>query len=110
MNLEGLMIRQQEDIQDVVDAVERHLKGIPHQVAAIFNYDRFDITPELADSCAEALKDIAKRYFTAVTAYTSSTFLRAKLNDTLRMHAIDLGLYNTLNEAEEHLAPITKKP
>jgi propionate CoA-transferase len=109
VNLEGLMIREQEDIQDVVEAVERHLKGITHKVAAIFNYDRFDITPELVDSCAEALRDVAKRYFSAVTGYTSSTFLRAKLNDTLRMHSVDLELYETLSEAQERLAPSIKK-
>ena len=110
VNLEGLLIRQQEDIEDIVQAVERHLEGISHKVAAIFNYDRFDITPELVDNCAEALKDIADRYYSVVTGYTSSTFLRAKLNDTLKMHAVDLELYKTLGEAQEHLPSKTNKP
>ena len=110
VNLEGLLIRQPEDILDIVQAVERHLEGISHKVAAIFNYDRFDITPELVDSCAEALKEVADRYYSAVTGYTSSTFLRAKLNDTLKMHAVDLELYKTLSEAQEHLSSVAKKP
>lgn len=105
VNLEGLMIRQQEAIGDVVEAIERHLKGIPHKVVAIFNYDRLDVAPELVDSCAETLRDVAQRHFSAVTGYTSSTFLRAKLNDTLRMHSVDLELYRTLSEAKEHLQP-----
>jgi propionate CoA-transferase len=109
VNLEGLLIRQQGDIQDIVQAVERHLKDIPHKVAAIFNYDRFDISPELVDSCAQALKDLTNHYFSAVTGYTASTFLRAKLNDTLKIHAIHLDLYETLNEAQEHLTPLAKK-
>jgi propionate CoA-transferase len=109
VNLEGLLIRQQGDIQDIVQAVERHLKDIPHKVAAIFNYDRFDISPELVDSCAQALKDLTDHYFSAVTGYTASTFLRAKLNDTLKIHAIHLDLYETLNEAQEHLTPLAKK-
>ena len=102
INLEGLIIRQQEDIQEIVQAVEQNLKGISHKVAAIFNYDRFDITPELVDSCAEALKEIANRYYSVVTGYTSSTFLRAKLNKTLKMHDIDLKLYETLTDAREN--------
>ena len=102
------MIRNSEDIQDIVDAVERHLMGISHKVAAIFNYDRFDISPELVDSCAKALKEIANHHFTVVTGYTSSTFLRAKLNDALKMHAIDLELYENLSDAKEHLSPGTK--
>ncbi|MBT8536505.1 acyl CoA:acetate/3-ketoacid CoA transferase [Polynucleobacter paneuropaeus] len=110
VNLEGLMIRKEGDIQDIADAVKRHLEGISHKVAAIFNYDRFDISPELVDSCAETLKDIAARYYSVVTGYTSSTFLRAKLNDALKMHAIDLELYETLSDAKDHLTPIAKKP
>ena len=110
VNLEGLMIRKEEDIQDIVQAVERHLKGIAHKVAAIFNYDRFDISPELVDSCAQALKQIADRYYSVVTGYTSSTFLRAKLNDTLKLHSIDLELYQSLADAKDHLTLTTKKP
>ena len=109
INLEGLIIRQEEDIQDIISAVERHLDGVSHPVAAIFNYDRLEITPELADSCAEALKIVSERFFSAVTGYTSSTFLRAKLNDTLKMHTVDLQLYEALNNAKEHLTPNTKK-
>jgi propionate CoA-transferase len=109
VNLEGLMIRQQEDISDVVEAIENHLIGISHKVAAIFNYDRLDLTPELVDSCVDTLRDVAQRYFSAVTGYTSSTFLRAKLSDTLRMHSVDLELYKTLGEAKEHLQSDIKK-
>ena len=107
VNLEGLMIRKEEDIQDIADAVKRHLEGISDKVAAIFNYDRFDISPELVDSCAEVLKAIADHYFSVVTGYTSSTFVRAKLNDALKMHAIDLELYENLSDAKEHLSPST---
>ena len=107
VNLEGLMIRKEEDIQDIADAVKRHLEGISEKVAAIFNYDRFDISPELVDSCAQVLKAIADHYFSVVTGYTSSTFIRAKLNDALKMHAIDLELYENLSDAKEHLSPST---
>jgi hypothetical protein len=31
------MIRKEEDIQDIVQAVERHLEGIIHKVAASFS-------------------------------------------------------------------------
>lgn len=109
INLEGLIIRQEEDIQAIVNAVESYLDGVSHPVAAIFNYDRLDITPELADSCAEALKTVSEQFFSSVTGYTSSTFLRAKLNDTLKMHAMDLKLYETFNEAKKQLMSIAKK-
>jgi propionate CoA-transferase len=109
INLEGLTIRQEEDILDIATAVEKNLVGISGQVAAIFNYDRLDIAPELADYCAETLKTVAEKYFSGVTGYTSSTFLRAKLNDTLKMHAMDIPLYETLNDAQKHLNPNTKK-
>ena len=103
INLEGLMIRKEEDIQDIVNTVEDDLKDVSHQVAAVFNYDRFDISPELVDTCAQALKRLTDQYFTVVTGYTASTFMRAKLNDTLKIHSIDLGVYQSLSDAKQHL-------
>ena len=86
-----------------MNTVEDDLKDVSHQVAAIFNYDRFDISPELVDTCAQALKRLTDQYFTVVTGYTASTFMRAKLNDTLKIHSIDLGVYQSLSDAKQHL-------
>lgn len=104
VNLEGLVIRAEEDIQDIVKTVESHLSGISHKVVAIFNYDRLDIAPELVNNCAGALKDVADTYFSTVTGYIRNTFLRAKLHDTLKKNAIDLELYENLSEAKQHIS------
>jgi propionate CoA-transferase len=103
VNLEGLMVRTSADIEKIRRAVEESLKTVPHKVAAIVNYDRFDISPELIDSYADMVKDLADRLYSEVTRYTSSTFMRAKLNEALKKHSVDPKIYETLMDAHGHL-------
>ena len=103
VNLEGFRVRTYADIQNISHAVERHLSGLTHKVPAIVNYDRFDITPELFDAYADMVKNLADRFYSLVTRYTASTFLRAKLNEALKMHSVDPQLYETLTDARKRL-------
>ena len=82
VNFEGLSVRTSDDISRIREAVEAHLKPIGHKVAAIVNYDRFSITPELTDAYTAMVKGIMDRYYTDVTRYTTRTFLRAKLGES----------------------------
>ena len=103
VNLEGFRVRTQQDIENISHAVEQHLSSLTHKVPAIVNYDRFDITPELFDAYADMVKSLADRFYSLVTRYTASTFLRAKLNEALKMHAVDPQLYETLTDARKRL-------
>ncbi len=103
VNLEGFMVRCPDDIQKIAEAVESSLADNPHKVAAVVNYDRFDISPELFDDYADMVNDLSRRFYSEVTRYTASTFLRAKLNETLRKHSVDPKLFETLNDAQENL-------
>jgi propionate CoA-transferase len=67
------------------------------------NYDRFDISPEWIDRYADMVKCLADRFYSEVTRYTSSTFLRAKLNEALKKHSVDPKIYDTLMDARDHL-------
>lgn len=60
-------------------AVEARLAAIGHKVAAVVNYDRFSIAPELVYEYAAMVKALVERHYTQVTRYTSSTFLRLQL-------------------------------
>ncbi len=103
VNLEGFMVRADADVENIRRAVEEALKAIPHKVAAIVNYDRFDISPEWIDRYADMVKCLADRFYSEVTRYTSSTFLRAKLNEALKKHSVDPKIYETLMDARGHL-------
>jgi hypothetical protein len=72
-------------------------------VAAIVNYDRFSIAPELIDDYTAMVKGIMDRYYTDVTRYTSSTFLRARLGESFGKRVADPQIFGSRDEAQQRL-------
>jgi propionate CoA-transferase len=83
LNFEGLRVRTSKDVDDIKAAVERRCREIGHRVAAVVNYDNFRIDPELVDAYAAMVRHMEEHWYTHVTRYTSSAFLRLKLGDAL---------------------------
>jgi propionate CoA-transferase len=103
VNFEGLSVRRAEDIERLRQAVESRLNPLGHKVAAIVNYERFSIAPELIDDYASMVKGLMDRHYTAVTRYTSSTFLRAKLGESFGKKVADPQIFKTRGEAQNRL-------
>lgn len=103
VNFEGLSVRSNSDIARIRETVESRLVPIGHKVAAIVNYDRFSIAPELIDDYTGMVKDIMDRHYTDVTRYTSSTFLRAKLGESFGKRVADPQIFGSQQEAQDHL-------
>ena len=104
VNFEGLAVRRPEDITRLVEAVEARLAPIGHKVAAIVNYERFSIAPELVDDYAAAVKSLMDRRYTDVTRYTANAFLRARLGESLARTRAAPHLFETADEARRQLA------
>ena len=103
VNFEGLAVRNSADIDRIRAAVESRLAPIGHKVAAIVNYDRFSIAPELTDEYTGMVKGIMDRHYTDVTRYTSSTFLRARLGESFGKRVGDPQIFETQDEARRRL-------
>jgi len=103
VNFEGLAIRSLEDIEETRAAVVKVLEPLGHRVYAVVNYDNFSISPELVGAYTDMVKTIVDRYYTGVTRYTTSTFLRMKIGDALKQRKIAPHLYETREEAEAAL-------
>jgi propionate CoA-transferase len=103
VNFEGLSVRSIADIVRIREAVESHLAPIGHKVAAIVNYDRFSIAPELIDDYTAMVKGIMDRHYTDVTRYTSSTFLRARLGESFGKCVADPHIFGSQSEARSKL-------
>ncbi len=99
VNFEGLAVRNNSQIQRIRDLIEQRLGNIGHRVPAIVNYDNFSITPELLDPYVEMVREVVERYYSNVTRYTTSTFLRAKLGDALAARQISPHMYETPDTA-----------
>ena len=73
------------------------------KVYAIVNYDGFTIFPEIIDEYFAMVRDLVDRYYSGVTRYTTSSFLRAKLGDALKQRALAPHIYESATEAAAHL-------
>ncbi|MBI5108757.1 MAG: hypothetical protein HZA62_08405 [Rhodocyclales bacterium] len=103
VNFEGLSVRSRLDIERILAAVESRLAPIGHKVAAIVNYDRFSIAPELIDAYTAMVKGIMDRHYTNVTRYTSRTFLRVRLGESFGKRVADPHIFGNHSEAQRHL-------
>jgi propionate CoA-transferase len=103
VNFEGHSIKTRQDIHDVKQAVEKILALLEKQVYTIVNYDNFTILPDLVDEYIEMVKYVVNKYYTGVTRYTTSTFLRMKLGDALQKRGVKPHIYESSEEAKRAL-------
>lgn len=103
VNFEGFSIWAEADIRDIEEAATSILEPLGHKVAAIINYDNFRIHPELMDSYVEMVDRLVKRFYTGVTRYTTSAFMRMKLGDALARRQAAPHIYESPEEARKAL-------
>lgn len=104
VDLEGHSIRTSADVDDVRRAVEQKLAPLARKVYAIVNYDNFEIFPDIIDEYSSMVRGLVDRFYSGVTRYTTSSFLRAKLGDALKQRAMAPHIFETAEEASSHLA------
>jgi len=106
VNFEGLSVRSAAEIARIRHLVAEHLMPLGHKVYAIVNYDRFSILPELLDTYSAMVQDLTDRFYSGVTRYTTSGFLRVKLGDALGRRQLAPHIYESAAEARAHLAEL----
>jgi propionate CoA-transferase len=103
VNFEGFAVKTLQDVEDIRAAVERIVAPLPQKVYTIVNYDHFTITPDVLDAYTEVVKNLVDRYYSGVTRYTTSTFLRMKLGDALQKRDVAPHIYESREEAQRAL-------
>jgi propionate CoA-transferase len=103
VNFEGHSIKTKKDIRDAKETVERILAPLGKKVHTIVNYDNFTILPDLVDEYTEMVKYLVNKYYSDVTRYTTSTFLRMKLGDALQKRGVKPHIYESHDEAHKAL-------
>lgn len=83
VNLEGYAVRSLDDVREVGESVAAILAPLNRKVHTIVNYDNFFIAPEVLEAYTDMVKDLVDRFYSGVTRYTTSTFLRMKIGDAL---------------------------
>jgi propionate CoA-transferase len=109
VNLEGHRVHNHEDIDEIRRIVESKLAPLRRKVYAIVNYDNFEILPDVIDEYSAMVRDLVDRFYTGVTRYTTSSFLRAKLGDALKQRALAPHIYENSAEATAQLRNLNVK-
>jgi propionate CoA-transferase len=103
INLEGLVVKTMADVDEIRALVEQRLAPLGERVYAIVNYDNFSIMPDVLDAYGAMVKDLTDRFYSGVTRYTTSAFLRMKLGDALQKRQVAPHIYESAAEAQRHL-------
>lgn len=103
INFEGHTVRNQKDIEQIRRTVEEMLSPLRRKVYVIVNYDNFSISPDVVDEYSAMVSDLVERFYSGVTRYTTSGFLRTKLGDALKQRAVAPHIYESAEEARAHL-------
>lgn len=109
VNFEGHVVRNEQDVERIRRIVEGMLAPINRKVYAIVNYDNFQILPDVIDAYSAMVRDLVDRFYSGVTRYTTSGFLRAKLGDAFHQRALAPHIYESADEARAHLRELEGK-
>ena len=109
INFERLSVRSLADVERIRQLVEARLAPLGRKVYAIVNYENFTIVPEAIDAYSEMVRGLVERFYSGVTRYTTSNFLRAKLGDALRDRQLAPHIYESADEARTHLREIEQQ-
>jgi hypothetical protein len=100
VNFERFSVRSHGEIRAIVRAVENKLAPLGRRVYAIVNYDNFSILPELLDEYSAAVRGLVDRFYSGVSRYTTSGFLRMKLGEALEKRGVAPHIFESAADAQ----------
>jgi propionate CoA-transferase len=103
VNFEGFSVKTIQEVEEIKNAVEKIVAPLNHKVYTIVNYDNFTISPDIVDQYTDMVKFLVDHYYSGVTRYTTSTFLRMKLRDALKKRDVAPHIYESGDEARAAL-------
>ena len=108
VNFERYAVRTHGEIRAIVKAVESKLAPLGHRVYAIVNYDNFSIVPELLDEYSAAVRGLMDRFYSGVSRYTTSGFLRIKLGEALEKRGVAPHIFESAADAQSDVNILKK--
>jgi len=108
VNFERFSVHNRAMIRAIINTVEQKLAPLGHRVYAIVNYDNFSILPELLDEYSAAVRGIVDRFYSGVSRYTTSGFLRMKLGEALENRGLAPHIFQSAAEAKFDLHAFKK--
>ncbi|MCP4993916.1 MAG: acyl CoA:acetate/3-ketoacid CoA transferase [Gammaproteobacteria bacterium] len=103
LNYEGMYVRVKADIVSLRNLLEQRCKEIGKRVGVFVNYDTFRINENVADDLAEMDRYMLEHYWTNITRYATSAFMRMKLDEAFSQRNIAPHVFERKEEAQAFL-------
>ena len=110
LNLEGMHVRNRDDVDRVRRVVEEKCLTVGKKVALVVNYDNVVIDPAVADTYAAMVRYMEMHYYTTASRYTTSAFLRLKLGEALARRRVAPHIFETADEAHAYVQATGGEP
>jgi propionate CoA-transferase len=108
INFENYAVTTSDHVREIEAMVENIVQPLGKKVYAVVNYDNFTIAPDVLNEYIYMVKGLVDRFYTSVTRYTTSTFLRMKLGDALAKRNVSPHIYESRAEAQKALGLASK--
>jgi propionate CoA-transferase len=102
-NFEGWTVRDAKDVNEIRDHLEARLVPLGRKVPAIVDYDNFTVLPDALDAYTAMVQEVAGRWYSRVSRYTTSAFMRSKLGDALHHRGVAPHIFESAEEARRFL-------
>ncbi len=102
LNFEGLEVTTAADVAAIREAVAARCRAIGRRVPVVVNYDGFYLSPAVSEAYARMVRDMEEQYYTEVSRYTTSAFMRMKLGRALTRHVAP-HIFESRGEAQAFL-------
>jgi len=103
INLEGHYLRVREDIATLRDLLVNRCKKIGKRVGVFINYNSFRINENIVDDYADMDRYMLEHYYTTITRYATSAFMRMKLDQAFSERDIAPHVFERKEEAQAFL-------
>lgn len=102
LNFENLHVRRIEDVEAIRAVVGARCRAIGRRVAVVVNYDRFRFDDDVADAYVDMVRSMEETWYSQVSRYTTSAFMRLKLGRALTRRVAP-HIFETQAEAQAFL-------
>jgi propionate CoA-transferase len=98
-NFQGLRVTTLKDVEDIRHAADALCRPLGKKIQVVVNYDNFQIDEAVVDDYSAMVKQVSDLYYTDVSRYTTSAFMRLKLGAALESRGLAAHIYETPQEA-----------
>ena len=103
LNLEGWSVRKKSDVTDLRQVLVEACEKAGKRVNTVVNHDGCRIAEDLYDDYAEMIDHMLRHYYASTARYSTSAFMRLKMQEALAQRGLQPHIYESAEEARAAL-------